>query len=280
MATDDRFAEVDRLDAERAARCRACPPGCRECAGSDCECCEHQELHPGNMQVEVDRLRAELADWRHNVAQRAFTPPDADLDTVLSSLDSRIASARAEATRLRRERNEARNMAMDADEALIDARAEIDRLHTWQGLMAILDKHWPATVFPTLEDDVDRDTGPRIVSLLRWVDKLRAEVDELTYRAETAEENLQSLVDNDAKWHREGMQRDAITRRHIAKLERERDIARAERDQLAAAIARVRALAYVPIRTDNDFVDGHDRDYNNRLAEVWRALDGRRKATP
>lgn len=57
--------------------------------------------------------------------------------------------------------------------------AEVERLNTWDGLMALLDEHWPADIFPTLADDPDRDPGPRIVSLLRWVEQQRAEVDRL-----------------------------------------------------------------------------------------------------
>ena len=50
---------------------------------------------------------------------------------------------------------------------------EVERLHSWAGLMELLDEHWPEDIFPTLEDDIDRDTGPRLVSLLRWVERLR-----------------------------------------------------------------------------------------------------------
>jgi hypothetical protein len=53
--------------------------------------------------------------------------------------------------------------------------AEVDRLHSWEGLMSLLDEHWPEDIFPTVEDSGDRDWGPRIVSLLRWVDRLRTE---------------------------------------------------------------------------------------------------------
>jgi hypothetical protein len=45
---------------------------------------------------------------------------------------------------------------------------------SWAGLMELLDEHWPADLFPTLEDDPKRDAGARIVSLLRWVDRDRA----------------------------------------------------------------------------------------------------------
>ena len=54
-----------------------------------------------------------------------------------------------------------------------DGRAEVERLHSWDGLMELLDEHWPADIFPTLEDTTSRDPGPRIVSLLRWVERLR-----------------------------------------------------------------------------------------------------------
>ena len=50
-------------------------------------------------------------------------------------------------------------------------RSELERLHSWAGLMELLDEHWPADLFPTLEDDPGRDAGARIVSLLRWVDR-------------------------------------------------------------------------------------------------------------
>jgi hypothetical protein len=65
---------------------------------------------------------------------------------------------------------------------------------SWAGLMALLDDHWPADVFPTRDDDPARDPGPRIVSLLRVVDGLRQQreryltvADELIQRAVDAE---------------------------------------------------------------------------------------------
>lgn len=53
--------------------------------------------------------------------------------------------------------------------------AEVDRLRTWDGLMSVLDKYLPEDIWPTRKDDPARDPGPRIVSLIRWVDRLRAE---------------------------------------------------------------------------------------------------------
>jgi len=55
---------------------------------------------------------------------------------------------------------------------------------SWGELMELLDECWPAEFFPTLEDDPTRDAGARIVSLLRWVDMLRAQPP--TWRMSTA----------------------------------------------------------------------------------------------
>lgn len=53
------------------------------------------------------------------------------------------------------------------------AEKEIERLQTWDGflLLDILDKFYPEDVFPTLPDDSARSEGPRIVSLLRKLDR-------------------------------------------------------------------------------------------------------------
>lgn len=54
--------------------------------------------------------------------------------------------------------------------------AEVKRLHSWPGLMSLLDEHYPETIFPTIDDDEYRDSGPRIISLLRQVDKLKKDL--------------------------------------------------------------------------------------------------------
>lgn len=54
---------------------------------------------------------------------------------------------------------------------------ELERLHTWDGLMSLADEHYPTDIFPHLAgqpDDPDRDPGPRILLLIREVDRLRA----------------------------------------------------------------------------------------------------------
>jgi hypothetical protein len=60
--------------------------------------------------------------------------------------------------------------------ALKAARAENERLHSWDGLLSILDQIYPESIFPTLADDPYRDTGPRIVSLLRQIERVRTGV--------------------------------------------------------------------------------------------------------
>jgi len=59
------------------------------------------------------------------------------------------------------------------------AEAEVERLHSWAGLMELLDEHWPADIWPMLEDDRKADAGHRVTSAMRWIDQLCAERDAL-----------------------------------------------------------------------------------------------------
>lgn len=54
--------------------------------------------------------------------------------------------------------------------------AEVERLHSWGGLMSLLDEHYPEDIFPTLPDTSNRDPGPRIISLIRRINEIRSEV--------------------------------------------------------------------------------------------------------
>ena len=49
--------------------------------------------------------------------------------------------------------------------------AEVGRLHTWDGLMSLLDEHYPADV--PLVSDPANGPGPRLVATIREVDQLR-----------------------------------------------------------------------------------------------------------
>lgn len=55
--------------------------------------------------------------------------------------------------------------------------AEVERLHSWDGLMSLLNEHYPEDIFPTMQDREDRDPGPRIVSLIRTLGQLRTQLD-------------------------------------------------------------------------------------------------------
>jgi hypothetical protein len=49
-------------------------------------------------------------------------------------------------------------------------RSELARLHSWDGLMELLDEHWPADIF-TGESG---DPGPRMIVAIREIDRLRS----------------------------------------------------------------------------------------------------------
>lgn len=66
--------------------------------------------------------------------------------------------------------------ALQAGDTLI-VLTELDRLHSWDGLMSLLDEHWPEALHPTVDDDASRGPGPRIVSLLRWVNTYQSVAD-------------------------------------------------------------------------------------------------------
>jgi hypothetical protein len=61
------------------------------------------------------------------------------------------------------------------------ARAEFARLHSWEGLMSLLDEHYPADIFI----DDSGDLGPRVVVLIRECDVLRYSVRTLKMEAES-----------------------------------------------------------------------------------------------
>lgn len=54
---------------------------------------------------------------------------------------------------------------------------EVERLHSWDGLMELLDEHWPADIFLDRETAAERsaDDGPRVIALIRALDAVRAE---------------------------------------------------------------------------------------------------------
>lgn len=95
----------------------------------------------------------------------------------------------------------------DLVERLARAEGELQRLHSWAGLMELLDEHWPERVWPTLPDSETRDTGARLVSLLRWVEQLSASVhcrsverDAAVNRAKRAEAAIAAVRERLKEW--------------------------------------------------------------------------------
>jgi hypothetical protein len=77
--------------------------------------------------------------------------------------------------------------------------AEIERLHTWDGLMSLLDEYYPEDIFPTMEDREDRDPGPRIISLIRQLSDAHVHIEhwKALWRQNT-ESAGQAMLERDA----------------------------------------------------------------------------------
>jgi hypothetical protein len=58
----------------------------------------------------------------------------------------------------------------DLERIASELRTERERLHSWAGLMALLDEHYPVDIFT----GASSDPGPTIIVLIREVDRLRA----------------------------------------------------------------------------------------------------------
>ncbi|MFG3340558.1 hypothetical protein [Glycomyces sp. NPDC048151] len=82
----------------------------------------------------------------------------------------------AEVDRLKDQRSHARRRYHQLRQELDEAHGEVAFHHSWDGLMALVEQHYPENIFPTIAGPDQRDPGPRIVSLVRWVDRLRAEL--------------------------------------------------------------------------------------------------------
>ena len=77
-------------------------------------------------------------------------------------------------------------------------------LKSWSGLFEILNEAYPEDVFLTLPNNESRDSGPRIISLIRLLDreKTRAEIAESRLEAVTApsENEREALAETIAAW--------------------------------------------------------------------------------
>lgn len=80
-----------------------------------------------------------------------------------------------------------------AQDALVALQIEVERLHTWDGLMSILDEHYPPDVFV----GGSADPGPRLIALMREVERLRA----MERRARTvAQAGAHEAIRDAASW--------------------------------------------------------------------------------
>lgn len=64
----------------------------------------------------------------------------------------------------------------ESNKRMAALEAEVERLHSWGGLLSLLDEHWPEDVFPDRTGKPDRDTGPRLVAAIRRAENAKAEV--------------------------------------------------------------------------------------------------------
>ena len=62
----------------------------------------------------------------------------------------------------------------EAPRVLAGLADAVEQLQTWDGLMSLLDEHYPSDVF--VGGGADSDPGPRIVGLMRELDEARARV--------------------------------------------------------------------------------------------------------
>jgi hypothetical protein len=83
------------------------------------------------------KLRAELDDWRHNVAVRAFTAPDADLETVLESLDAKARDFAATVAKLSE---------IESGESVVVPAEDLRHVLDWLQELAPMAPRWNASM--------------------------------------------------------------------------------------------------------------------------------------
>lgn len=78
---------------------------------------------------------------------------------------------------------------------LTQARAEVERLNTWDGLMSLLDKHYPADI--EVLAGQSGGPGPRMVLAVRTIDELKhdlAQANAVRDAIATLTENKQTTI--------------------------------------------------------------------------------------
>ena len=92
-----------------------------------------------------------------------------------------------------------------ADQHRRELLAELDRLHSWAGLLSLLDEHWPACAWPAMSSvgdaqDPSRTDSARIIGLIRWVEelltlaaRLNDQAEDLTHRLGQRQEDCERV---------------------------------------------------------------------------------------
>ena len=119
-------------------------------------CCNQHPLHP--MAKEMERLLEEnerLQTLSDELREISVCPPHSTLAAWMKVLYGALGESN-------------------------EMRCGIERLHSWDGLLELLDEHWPEDIFPVGgETDERRDTGARLVAAVRWIERLTAEIEDI-----------------------------------------------------------------------------------------------------
>jgi hypothetical protein len=124
--------------------------------------------------IERENRAAGLAIAKYGIAKERAEKAEAEVERLLKF----TATCTCGTPGLDYEGPQADCVVHGAVRAYNESQTELERLRTWAGLLELLDEHWPEDIFPTEPDSEARDVGPRIVSLLRWVERLRGELDQ------------------------------------------------------------------------------------------------------
>lgn len=136
----------------------------------------------------ADALRElgdDQAEYAAAAAKKLGLPeskPTADFETRLKGIEERhraIAASEAVADRQTADMAwllDALRHMTESWETAEQAIKENERLHSWGGLLSLLDEHWPEDVFPDRTGKPARDTGPRLVAAIRRAEKAKTDL--------------------------------------------------------------------------------------------------------
>lgn len=83
------------------------------------------------------------------------------------------------------------------NQSYAELQRENERLHTWQGLISILQEHYPTDIF----DGSSGDCGAQLVVMMRTVDDLKAKLEASELAAKNIDRHTNDLMaDINGKW--------------------------------------------------------------------------------